>query len=47
MSNKLWNRIYHYALTNRHRKIWKRRLHALLYGAGLSVLSRIKDKETP
>ena len=47
MSNNLWKRIYNYALANHHRKVWKRRLHALLYGASLSSLSRIKEKPSP
>lgn len=43
MSNKLRERIYRYALANRHRKVWKRRLHALSYGATLPALSKIKE----
>jgi hypothetical protein len=43
MSQSLWNRIYKYAIENRKRLMWKRRLHALCYGAGLPVLSRIKE----
>lgn len=42
MSKSLWNRIYKYAQENRNRPIWKRRLYALQYGAGLIMLGNIK-----
>ena len=45
MSPSLYNRILQYAVTNRHRLIWKQRLYALLYGASLPVLNRIKKSD--
>ncbi len=44
MQQSLWNRIYDYALANRYRSMWKRRLYALCYGAGLPMLSQIKEE---
>ena len=46
MNKKLRQRIYNYALKNRHRPVWKRRLLALSYGASLIVISRIKEVTT-
>lgn len=43
MSPSLVQRIALYAKANRHRRVWKRRLYALAWGAGLTRLSRIKD----
>jgi hypothetical protein len=42
MLRSLRERILAYALDNRHRLVWKRRLYALNYGASLRSLSRIK-----
>ena len=41
-TRSLLDRISKYALKNRHRLVWKRRLHAIGYGAGLRVLAKIK-----
>lgn len=43
MSPSLVGRIAEYAKANRHRRMWKRRLYALAWGASLIRLSRIKD----
>lgn len=42
MSPSLYNRVLAYALANRHRLVWKARLYALCYGAGMIVLARIR-----
>lgn len=42
MMLSLRNRIFRYAQANRHKVMWKRRLHALYYGAGIRVLAKIK-----
>lgn len=44
MSPGLYHRILTYAQAQRHRLVWKKRLYALLYGAGLVQLNRLKDK---
>lgn len=43
MSTAFRNKLIKYALRNRHRAIWKKRLYALMYGCNsLSRLARIK-----
>jgi hypothetical protein len=46
ISESLFRRILAFAEANRHRLVWKRRLHALCWGAGLPILNKIKDEET-
>lgn len=46
MTNSLRLRIFNFAKLNRERPMWKRRLFALVYGAELPALSRIKEGPT-
>jgi hypothetical protein len=43
MSDKLRKRILDYAMANRSRPVWKARLYALCYGAGLVKLNSIRN----
>jgi hypothetical protein len=42
MTPSMGLRIYTYAVARRSDPKWKHRLHALLYGASISMLSRIR-----
>jgi len=42
MSPSMRQRIMDYAVANRHRAVWRKRLYALYYGASLTTIARMK-----